>query len=182
MTTASVSPQLQLQRDDAIETCGLLIEPQVGHRRELADVGRELEALADQRSDRVALATGTTSHGDNIWLVPALSSRSPGVRRRRRAALWGYVALGGFFLFLIVAVTGYYFGTVHEELFDSSSGRTLDCGTIFSVNGSALATVNCGGALDGDVIGFVLMASLAAIAVAAIVVGTIRERSANPWR
>lgn len=89
--------------------------------------------------------------------------------------MWGRAAVAGLVVFLVTSVTAYYFGSVHEELFDRSTGRIIDCGTIFAVNDLPIAVDNCDGAFSTDTLGFALMAALVLSSFSVMVYGSIRE-------
>jgi hypothetical protein len=94
----------------------------------------------------------------------------------RGSAIWVKVGVVGFVVFVIAAVTGYWFGTVDELVYFSDTGRSLDCGTALAPSRSAGALAYCGDSTRGDLIGLVLMSIVAAAAVATMVVATIRQR------
>ena len=91
--------------------------------------------------------------------------------------MWTGIGIGGFVLLTIAGLLAYYFGSVHEEFFSATTGRLLDCGTIFAANDTPLAVANCGGVSQGDAVGFILMVVAIAIALAAMILGFVKERS-----
>ena len=96
--------------------------------------------------------------------------------------MWTGIGIGGFALLTVAGSLAYYFGTVHEELFSVTTGRLLDCGTMFAANDTPLAVANCGGVSQGDALGFVLMVISILIALAAMILGFVKERSAPARR
>lgn len=113
--------------------------------------------------------------------MPAKAPISRASLTQRRAAAWGRAAVVAFLIFAISAATDYYFGNVHEEIFFRSSGRFVDCGSIFESNRLPIAVVNCDGASSGDLAGFVLMTILVIASGSIAVYGSIREYRGS-WR
>ena len=101
--------------------------------------------------------------------------------RRLPKKLWTAVGLVGFFVLVIAAVLADYFANVHEEFFSVGQGF-LDCGTIFDMSGTPLAVANCGGRFDDDVAGFATTMMAIGVAIAAMVVAFVMERSRPAWR
>jgi len=101
--------------------------------------------------------------------------------RRLPKKLWTAVGVCGAVVVTIAGVLADYFANVHEEFFSVGSGF-LDCGTIFDVSHAPLAVANCPGRFDDDVAGFTITMVAIGLAIAAMVVAFVMERSRPAWR
>jgi len=93
---------------------------------------------------------------------------------------WRVIVSACVVVFGLASATAVYFAIADTELVDSA-GRTLDCGSVVSPSSSALASANCSGVNDGNVVGLVITV-VVALAMVAIVVGRIvREQRGIHW-
>ena len=113
---------------------------------------------------------------------PAPSRPAPRVTARtRNVERWRVAGNVAFVVFGLALATAVYCAVTGTELVDSTSGRTLDCGSIIAPSSSDLAAANCGGVNDGNMVGLVIAGVVGLAALAFAIMRLVRENRGIHW-